>query len=142
MMHLNGYLNENSYEYINFTIEERYLTEIIIELNWLDEAPASGPSRYENQPDSFNFTVYTPWGEEISSYTGYNPIGQAGLIQETIEIPQDIIAENRATGTWHVLIYCNDCGEHEPGIHLIGSRVIADTGNAWTLDYQYYYHQE
>jgi hypothetical protein len=140
--HKSGYLNETSSEYFNFTIEERYLTEVIIELNWLDEAPNSGPGRYENQPDSFNFTVYTPWGEIFSSDDIYNNINQAGLISEVIEIPEYIIRDNRATGTWHILVYCNYCGDQVSQINIIGVRDIADTGNAWTLNYQYYYHQK
>ena len=140
--HISGHLNENTDESRSIFINYSYIIEVTIKLNWLDEAPATGPGRYENQPDSFNFTVSTPWGAFISSDAVYNSIGQAGLIEERILVPQEGIETSAAQGEWIINIYCLECGDQEPQISILNLRDIADNGNAWALEYQFKFHEK
>jgi hypothetical protein len=140
--HISGYLNENSDETRSIFLNYSYITEVTIKLNWLDEAPATGPGRYENQPDSFNFTVTTPWGGFISSDVVYNTVGQAGLIEERILVPEEGIETSDAEGEWIINIYCLECGENEPTISFTNARDIADNGNAWALEYLFKFHEK
>jgi hypothetical protein len=140
LKHLNGKLDENDDETIFFNVTQNYVFKVTITLNWLDEAPATGPGRYQNQPDSFNFTVYTPWKEIISSIDAENEIGEAGIITETIMVPEDGIKSSEALGEWKVVIHCINCGEQKPQISIFDFRTIEDTGNDWALSYQYEFY--
>ncbi len=136
--HTTSTLTENSDETIIVLINESYVTKVLIELNWLDEAPTT--MRHENQPDTFNFTVYTPWEAVVSSDDVENTIGQAGQIQEEITTPEDGIKINAAKGEWRINIHCGNCGDQilkRPGLGLFN---IEDTGNAWELSYTYWFH--
>lgn len=135
-----GTLTENSDETLILSVNESYVTKVVIELNWLDEAPATGPGSYENQPDSFNFTVYTPWNEIFESDTVQNPIGQAGLIREEIIVPEDGIKSSAAFGEWRVVIFCQNCGNQVPLVSIIDLREIEDDSNDWALTFQYWFH--
>jgi hypothetical protein len=138
--HINGYLNENSDETQEFEINDTYVTEATFELNWLDEAPETGPGRYQNQPDTFNFTVKTPWGALISSDEQPNNIGQAGQITEKVSVPEKGIKTSAAMGTWEITIYCINSGDQTPRISIIGIRDIQDPGNAWEMNLVYKFH--
>jgi hypothetical protein len=140
MRHLNGHLNENSDETIIMNVTEKYVTSVLIELNWLDEADATGPGDYENQPDSFNFTITTPWGTKISSDEVYNPLNQAGYISKNVTIPEEGVESSTALGEWKVTIHCGNCGNHQPRINFSGFREIEDNGNDWALSYKYEFH--
>ena len=138
--HISGNLNENSHETIGLEVNDTYVTKVIIELNWLDEAPATGPGRYENQPDTFNFTVVTPWDAIISSDEMPNPIGEAGQVREEIIVPEEGVKTSAALGTWDITIYCGNCGDQTPRVSILGIRDIQDTGNAWALTMVYEFH--
>lgn len=138
--HLNGHLEENSGEDIFINITEKYVTKITIELNWLDEADKTGLGDFQNKPDSFNFTVYTPWGLVVSSDDILNPPGGAGLIVEEVMIPEEVMDTNIATGEWRINVHCGNCGDQEPRVSIIGIRVDEDTGNDWALSYQFDFH--
>ncbi len=135
--HTSGSSQENSDETLVFNITDNYVTQLIIELNWLDET--SDSRNYENQPDSFNFTVFTAWDEVISSDDVFNPVGEAGLITETITIPEEGI-KDAAIGEWTISIHCGNCGDQVPIVSLLGLREIEDTGNDWILNYHYEFH--
>ena len=137
--HMSGSGIENSDETIIINITDKYVLRVFIELNWLDEADATGLGDYTNQPDSFNFTVFTPWEEAFSSDNVFNPQGDAGLITETIEIPEEGI-EDGAIGEWTIIIHCGECGDQTPRFSLIDARVEDDTGNDWILTRYYEFH--
>ncbi len=135
--HISGSSQENSDEVIVINVTDKYVVRVVVELNWLDEAPER--NNLENQPDSFNFTVFTPWEETISSDDVFNPIGNAGQITETIVTPEEGI-EDAAIGEWTISIHCGNCGDQVPTINIIGLREVEDTGNDWVLDYYYEFH--
>ena len=136
--HINGNLNENSHETVTILLNESYITKVKITLNWLDEAPLT--IRHENEPDSFNFTILTPWGETIESIEVANEPGQAGIIAEEKIIPEDGIKDNAAQGEWKVTIYCGDCGDQVLKRPSVGLFDQPDTGNDWSLSYTYSFH--
>jgi len=137
--HISGSSSENSDETVIFNITDKYVLRITYELNWLDEADTTGLGDYTNQPDSFNFTVLTPWEEAFSSDNVFNPQGNAGLITETIEIPEEVIKDG-AIGEWTLMIHCGECGDQTPRVSLGGYRDIQDTGNDWILTRYYEFH--
>ena len=69
-----------------------------------------------------------------------NPQGSAGLIVEEVVVPEEVLDTNVATGEWKINIHCGNCGDNEPRINIIGIRTIDDTGNDWSLSYQYDFH--
>ena len=124
-----GYSIENSDEIVRFNITDYYVTKVIIELAWEDE-----PSKFfrgTNEPDYFNFTVYTSWGEVY--YSELN----SSYVREEIEISEANIVNSSAYGEWTVNIYCGECGDDSESF---GIRTIPDTGNEWDLTYYYEYH--
>ena len=135
----------NSIEYtdqtVSFNISEVYVISVSLELNWKDESNAAGLGTYQNQPDGFNFTVYTPWGEVIESESKLNEINGGGVIEETIIVPTDVV-KDAALGKWNINIHCDNCGDQESTVSIVGSRDIEDTGNAWVLIYYYEYHSK
>ena len=138
LKHITGYNNENSPEIVNFDITNNYVIQVFIDLKWLDEE--DDRSGYENQPDSFNFTVHTPWGQTFSSIEAANSIDTAGVIEETIAIPEEDIKDG-AMGQWTVIIHCGNCGDQESIVpDPFGIRNIQDEGNSWTLTYYYEFH--
>ena len=136
---LKGNSQEFTDQMVNFNVSDEYVISVNLELHWKDESNAQGLGRYQNQPDGFNFTVYTPWGEVIESESRLNEINIGGVIEETIMIPTEGIKDT-AMGKWDVNIHCDNCGDQEPTVNVVGARDIADTGNAWVLIYIYEFH--
>jgi len=133
-----GYSSENSSEIVRFDITGYYVTKVIIELTWEDE-----PSQYfngTNEPDSFNLTVYIPWGEISNSNVIFNQINKEGQIIVTIEVPEDDIANSTAYDEWTVNIHCGECGDDSSFTPLLGMQTTEDAGNEWELTYYYEYH--
>lgn len=137
LKHISYTSPENSDYAVEFNITEYYVISVHFELNWHDEEPDS--NIYENQPDSFSFTVQTPWGQEINFVEEPNSANGIGQITEVIEIPEAGIKDN-AIGEWKVNVHCGDCGDQETTNGLIGLRTIQDAGNDWVLKYYYEFH--
>ena len=137
-----GYSTENSIddEVVVINITESYVTEVYIELLWDDEDPDY--MNYENQPDMFNFTVYPPWDTEtgIASIDKYNEADGSGQIIEIIQISEERVEQSAAIGEWTIKVHCSDCGDQVPVLDITGLRRVEDTGNAWTLNYDYSFH--
>jgi hypothetical protein len=55
-------------------------------------------------------------------------------------VPEEGIESSAALGEWKINIHCGNCGDQEPTISIIGIRDIADTGNGWALEFQYWFH--
>ncbi len=133
-----GSSTEQSDQIEIFNITESYVTQVTIELRWLDEAPDY--SNFENQPDEFNFTVYTPWDAEIGSIGDFNAIGAAGQIIEIIKVPEEGIEQSSALGEWKINIHCGNCGDQTLSRPNAGVLIIEDNGNDWTLTFKYEFH--
>jgi hypothetical protein len=132
-----GYSEENTDQEIRVDIHANHVTNITFILNWTDEEnTTSGPRVYENQPDSFMLSVITPWDEEINSSVIANPLGEPGIINLTIAIQEDDIANSSAVGGWNVTVHCLDCGDYDGGSIIM----FGDYGNQWELIYYYEYH--
>ena len=136
---LKGNSIENTDEMVSFNVSDEYVISVSLELNWKDESNAQGLGLYQNQPDSFNFTVYTPWGDVIESDTVLNEVNSGGVIEEVITVPTEGIKDG-AMGKWEVNIHCGNCGDQEPTVSVGNFRDIEDTGNAWVLIYIYEFH--
>ncbi|WP_455392529.1 hypothetical protein [[Eubacterium] cellulosolvens] len=142
VQHITGeVLSENSYTTITISnINESYITHVYFELHWEDEdnLKDAGYYKVENQPDYFNFTVLTPWGDQIDSDTGASSHGGAGVILEDTPVPDD----ESSRGDWVVTIYCGDCGDQVAVGPVVGEGPVVeeDTGNGWELSYYYDFH--
>jgi hypothetical protein len=135
----NDYSGENTEQEKILNIQANYVVNITFILNWTDEENAtSGIGEYENQPDSFALGVVTPWEAEFNSGLVSNPIGEPGIINLTIEVPEDGIGNSITIGEWIVTIHCGDCGD-QVSIASV-NWVIEDGGNDWVLIYYYEYH--
>lgn len=134
-------LAENSDTTITITnINESYLTHVYFELHWEDEdnLKDAGYYKVENQPDEFNFTIITPWGDMIQSDTGLSSYGGAGVIMKDTPVPDD----ETARGNWEVTISCGNCGDQVAVGPVVGEGPVVeeDNGNGWDLLYYYEFH--
>jgi len=136
-------LAENSITTITiYNINESYLTQVFFELHWNDEdnLKDNGTYKVQNQPDYFNFTVNSPWGERYYSETLGNSHNGSGIIFLNISVPSTYEGD----GSFLVNIYCGDCGDQVavgPGVSE-GPVVEEDAGNGWELLYYYKYHSK
>lgn len=133
-----GYIDEFNSINISIEISEKYVTEITFQLSWLDEHPES--PRYINEPDCFEYSVISPWSETFYSELscGYERVGEIIL---NIEISDDHVEED-ATGQWIVTIKCGECGDQSHMIGIAAFRQIPDTGNDWSLSYEFLFHSK
>lgn len=139
--HKKGTSNENSDEMINFTVTESYVTRVVIILRWLDEADIINQrGRHENQPDTFNFTVFSPYGATISSLVVFNPREEAGIIEEIVILPEEGVKNSDALGIWDINIHCGNCGDQVPPLSVTNLRTEEDTKNDWAMTFEYEFH--
>jgi hypothetical protein len=134
-----GYSSENTDEVIGVSITNYYVTNVTIVLKWKDE-----PSTYingTNEPDYFNFSVFTPWDEVFFSDIIGNPIDGEGQINLTINALDKYIMNIPENGEWLVKIHCGECGDDYSQPNLFGMvRSTTDIGNVWEWSYYYEYH--
>lgn len=142
MYHVSGdALNEDSFTTVTINnINDSYITRVFFELHWEDEANIkdAGGLKIVNQPDYFNFSVLTPWGQNNNSETFGSEYGGAGQILMDIDVPEI----DAARGDWRVTIYLGDCGDQVvvgPGGTVLNT-YEADNSNNWALSYYYEFH--
>jgi hypothetical protein len=128
---LSGHCDENGRSDHEAQINRTSISALSAVLTWTDEAPPNPMA--QNQPDSFQLTVTTPWGEEISSDTAENPQGGEGRITLDLQPPKD----KRTDGTWTFTVAAGTCGDNVGPIGRF--EMAADNGNDYTLEVTYTY---
>ena len=120
--------------------EEKGVARIEFSLSWRDEDDAS--ANHENQPDRFNFSVETPWGEVFYSETEANKHGEEHTIILIVNLSQSEVKNkdtNKAetSGEFKYKVTCVEAGNQRyTGPPFLGQDQ-EDNGNKWTFSFRY-----
>jgi hypothetical protein len=137
-----GFLNEGTETTIEITLEQINMVSITFTLTWTDEPDATGLGSYENQPDTFTLQTQKPNTDSTDSNSASNPQGGEGSITLDYNYQPDDDPYEEGTGKYNVTISCDEAGNQEPQLNIIGLREQVDNGNDWQLSIEYDYYQE
>jgi hypothetical protein len=129
----NGYTDENSEEFVYFTLNQTdYVYDIYLILEWYDESDET--RRHENQPDEFMIYIDSSHGYWESQWVSNDQSSKHGIIEFTIGPFEPPLGWEEPGGNyneWMIGVVCGECGNHEA--RNFGLLSFTDSGNFWQI---------
>lgn len=133
LISISGDTNEGNTDDVSITTEG-VLEWINVSFSWSDDESVG--ARFTNTPDQFTVQLVNATGEVVEESTSSS--GSISLSHEFMEDDPD----NVGGEDWSLQVTCDNAGDHEPILNIIGARERVDNGNEWESRINVVYKKE